>query len=95
MSGDYRLLRINNIKISPCEKYRFNDRDLSKQVVTEIKNKLLKKLRISEDRLLSLKVIKQSIDARKKDDVKVIFSFDVQIKDEAGYLKRNQDREDK
>ena len=88
-----RLLRINNIKISPCEKYRFNDRDLSKQVVTEIKNKLLKKLRISEDRLLSLKVIKQSIDARKKDDVKVIFSIDVQIKDEAGYLKRNQDRD--
>ena len=88
-----RLLRINNIKISPCEKYRFNDKSLSKQVVTEIKNKLLKKLRISEDRLLSLKVIKQSIDARKKDDVKVIFSIDVQIKDEAGYLKRNQDRD--
>ena len=87
------MLRINNIKISPCENYRFNDKSLSKPVLTEIKNKLLKKLRSSEDKLLLLKVFKQSIDARKKDDVKVIFSIDAQIKDEAGYLKRNQDRD--
>jgi len=87
------LLRINNIKITPCEKYRFNDKELAKAVLEEIKRQTLKKLRISEDRLLNLRINKQSIDARKKDDVKVIFSIDVEIKDENVFLKKNRDKD--
>jgi uncharacterized FAD-dependent dehydrogenase len=87
------LLRINNIKITPCEKYRFNDKELAKAVLEEIKRQTLKKLRISEDRLLNLRINKQSIDARKKDDVKVIFSIDVRLKDESGFIRKNRDKD--
>ena len=87
------MLRINSIKITPCEKFRFNDKDLSKPVYEEIKRLTLKKLKIPVERLLNIKIKKQSIDARKKDDVKVIFSIDVNIKDENGFIKRNRDKD--
>ena len=87
------MIRINNIKITPCEKYRFNEKGVSKATSEELKRQVLKKLRISENELINLRINKQSIDARKKDDVKVIFSIDVEIRDENGFIKKNRDKD--
>ncbi|MBR3579372.1 MAG: NAD(P)/FAD-dependent oxidoreductase [Lachnospiraceae bacterium] len=61
--------------------------------MAEIRRLILKKLRIPDDRLLGFKIVKQSIDARKKDDVKVIFSIDVRLKDESGFIRKNRDKD--
>lgn len=90
------MIRVNNIKITPCEKFCFReskDKGLSDAIMAEIGRLILKKLRIPDDRLLGFKIVKQSIDARKKDDVKVIFSIDVRIKDESGFIRKNRDKD--
>ncbi|MCR4625308.1 MAG: FAD-dependent oxidoreductase [Lachnospiraceae bacterium] len=61
--------------------------------MAEIRRLIIKKLRISADRLLKLTIYKQSIDARKKEDVKVVFSIDVEIKDENVLIKKNRDKD--
>ncbi|MBR4776663.1 MAG: NAD(P)/FAD-dependent oxidoreductase [Lachnospiraceae bacterium] len=61
--------------------------------MAEIRRLIIKKLRISADRLLKLTIYKQSIDARKKEDVKVVFSIDVEIKDENILIKKNRDKD--
>jgi uncharacterized FAD-dependent dehydrogenase len=43
--------------------------------------------------LLNIKIKKQSIDARKKEDVKLVLAVDVEIKDEAALLKKNRDKD--
>jgi uncharacterized FAD-dependent dehydrogenase len=85
------MLRVSNIKIIPSDKVRF-DRKCS-DTEKAIKEALLKKLRVSSENLVSFKVSKQSIDARKKDDVKVVFSVDVVLKNEAGFIKKNRDKD--
>ena len=90
------MIRVNNIKITPCEKFCFReskDKGLSDAIMAEIGRLILKKIRISDDRLLGFKIVKQSIDARKKDDVKVIFSIDVRLKDESGFIRKNRDKD--
>jgi len=90
------VIRVNNIKITPCEKFCFReskDKGLSDAIMAEIGRLILKKLRIPDDRLLGFKIVKQSIDARKKDDVKVIFSIDVRLKDESGFIRKNRDKD--
>ncbi|MBR4341670.1 MAG: FAD-dependent oxidoreductase [Lachnospiraceae bacterium] len=82
--------------MTPCERFCFNetkDKGLSNAVKAELKKLILKKLRISEDRLIGYDIYKQSIDARKKEDVKVVFSVDVKIKDENSYLRKNRDKD--
>ena len=90
------MIRVNNIKLTPCEKFCFREskeKGLSDAIMAEIRRLVLKKLRIPDDRLLGLKIVKQSIDARKKDDVKVIFSIDVRLKDETGFVRKNKDKD--
>ena len=90
------MIRVNNIKITPCEKFCFReskDKGLSDAIMAEIRRLVLRKLRIPDDRLLGFKIVKQSIDARKKDDVKVIFSIDVRLKDESGFIRKNRDKD--
>lgn len=90
------MIRVNNIKITPCEKFCFwesKDKGLSDAIIAEIRRLILKKLRIPDNRLLGFKIVKQSIDARKKDDVKVIFSIDVRLKDESGFIRKNRDKD--
>ena len=88
------MIRVNNIKITPCERFCFRDnKEISHEVMNEIKRLLIKKARISEDKVLDFKIAKQSIDARKKDDVKVIFSIDVKLKDEKDFLRKNRDKD--
>lgn len=90
------MVRINNIKLTPSEKLNFReskDNGLSDAIMAEIRRLIFKKLRINAERLLGLKIVKQSIDARKKDDIKVIFSIDVNIKDENGFIRKNRDKD--
>ena len=88
------VIRVNNIKITPCEKFCFKDnKEISHEVLKEIKRLLIKKTRIPEEQVLDFKIVKQSIDARKKDDVKVVFSIDVKIKDEKAFIKKNRDKD--
>ena len=70
-------IRLNSIKVE----IGHDSRD-------ELKNKILKALRIPAERLEAFKPAKISIDARKKNDIKNIYSFDVDIKDEAAFLKK-------
>ena len=46
-----------------------------------------KKLRISRDKLISVKLAKKSVDARKKSDVHFIISLDIEAKNEEKILK--------
>ncbi|MBR5178392.1 MAG: NAD(P)/FAD-dependent oxidoreductase [Lachnospiraceae bacterium] len=88
------VIRVNNIKITPCERFCFKDnKKISHEVLKEIKRLLIKKTRIPEEQVLDFKIVKQSIDARKKDDVKVVFSIDVKIKDENAFIKKNRDKD--
>ena len=90
------MIRVNNIKLTPSEKYCFREskeHGLSNTIMAEIRRLVIKKLRIASDRVMSLSIYKQSIDARKKDDVKVIFSVDIEIKDENGFIKKNRDKD--
>ena len=90
------MIRVNNIKLTPCEKFCFREskeNGLSDTIMSEIKRLVIKKLRISEERLLKFSIYKQSIDARKKDDVKVVFSIDVEVKNENGFIKKNKDKD--
>ena len=88
------VIRVNNIKITPCERFCFiENKEISHEVLKEIKRLLIKKTRIPEEQVLDFKIVKQSIDARKKDDVKVVFSIDVKIKDEKAFIKKNRDKD--
>jgi len=48
----------------------------------------LGRLRLSPDRLISCTVVRRAHDARKKNDILLIYSLDVEVKDEAAVLKR-------
>ncbi|MDQ0149881.1 NAD(P)/FAD-dependent oxidoreductase [Eubacterium multiforme] len=69
-------IRINNIILSIEE-----DKAL-------LKKKAAKKLRIKESDIHSLKIIKESIDARKKDDIKFNYCVDVKCDNEKSIVKK-------
>ena len=64
------MLRINNIRV-PL------DFDFS-----QLENLCLKKLKISSGNLISVRLAKKSVDARKKSDVHFIISLDIEVKNE-------------
>ena len=67
------MIRINNIKIR---------KDLSEDELFEF---VIKKNQIKKDDILDWKISKKSIDARKKDDVHYVFSFDFKLNNENNY----------
>lgn len=69
------MLRINNIRV-PL------DFDFA-----ELKNFCVKKFRISPENLLSVRLSRKSVDARKKTDVHFIISVDIEVKNENKVLK--------
>ena len=94
--GRIDLIRINNIKIVPSEKFCFKevkDNGLPDEIKSEIKRLILKKLKVPEDRIIKFEIYKQSIDARKKEEVKVVFSIDVSLKDENAFIRKNRDKD--
>ena len=74
-------LRINNISLSIDE-----DKSL-------LKNKVAKKLRISKDEIRNLKIIKESLDARKKNDIKYIYCVDIEHSNEEKLMKKIKDKD--
>lgn len=56
----------------------------------DIKNKIIKILNIKESDLINYKINKQSIDARKKDNIYYVYEIDVQLKNEKNILEKNK-----
>lgn len=55
-----------------------------------IKHKVIQKLRIKPNELLSHRIYKKSIDARRKDAINFMYTVDVEVKDEQSILNRTQ-----
>lgn len=68
------MLRISNIKLE------------IKKDRTALKKEVLNKLNITEEFLISYKVVKQSIDARKKNDICFVYTVDAEVVDEKKIL---------
>lgn len=56
----------------------------------DIKEAIFKVLRIKNDQLLSYEIVKRSLDARKKSEIKYIYSIDALVKEEAKVLKQSK-----
>ena len=60
--------------------------DVREDNVVNLKNKLLKKLRIEDKDLIDFKIIKKSIDARDKNNVLYVYEVNVELLDEKKVL---------
>jgi|LGVE01.1.fsa_nt_gb uncharacterized FAD-dependent dehydrogenase len=76
------MIRISNLKIGIN---KVVDRDSERLA---LQNAILSKLMISPKDLIDFKIVKQSIDARKKDAIVYIYTVDVSAKKENNLLKR-------
>ncbi|OIJ18780.1 hypothetical protein BKP45_15530 [Anaerobacillus alkalidiazotrophicus] len=72
------MLRISNIKFRA-------DFDPSKEHEL-LAQKIQKILRVKQDKILSFSISKKSIDAREKNNVQLVYSVDVEMKNETSYL---------
>ncbi|WP_300276966.1 NAD(P)/FAD-dependent oxidoreductase [Peptacetobacter sp.] len=71
------MLRVSNLKMNIDED------------INILKKLILKKLRIKDSDLVGYSIYKESIDARKKDNMTFVYTVDVEIKNEEKILKRN------
>lgn len=77
------MLKINSIKIR---------KDLSNE---EVFKTAIQQFSILENDVASWKIIKKSIDARKKEDVHYLYSLLLEVKNEKKYLKRKNNHIEK
>ncbi|QUI23523.1 hypothetical protein HZI73_15070 [Vallitalea pronyensis] len=56
----------------------------------DIKRKILKVLHVKDNQLLDYSVVKKSIDARKKNDIRIVYTVDVKVKEEEALLARSK-----
>jgi uncharacterized protein len=75
---DCNMLRISNIKLQA----NF-DPSKENQLLAQ---KIQKILRVKQDKILSFHIAKKSIDAREKNNVQLIYTVNVEIKNELSYL---------
>ena len=54
----------------------------------DLEQAVLRCLRVSRDQLISHQLVKQSIDARRRDRIRIIYSVDVQVRGEKALLRR-------
>lgn len=73
------MIRIRQIKI-----------ELDKDNDQELYNKIIDKTKLSRDNIISFKINKKSIDARKKDNIFYVYEVDVEIKNEDVFLRKNK-----
>ena len=59
----------------------------------DIKNKIINILKINDNELLSYKINKQSLDARKKDNIHYVYEIDVLVKDENKILNKIKNKD--
>lgn len=74
-------IRINNIALSIDE-----DKSL-------LINKISKKLRIPKEEIKNYKIIKESLDARKKNDIKYVYCVEVEYVNEESLIKKLKDKD--
>ena len=70
------MLRVSQIRLKPDH------------TPEELKNAIVRKLRIRDGSRLSFRIVRQSIDARKKPDIFYVYTADVEAEGEAKILKR-------
>lgn len=75
------MLRVNQIKLQPGH------------TGEELKRQAADMLRIPESDMISMKIVRQSIDARKKPKISYIYSLDVEVREEERVLHRFRGRE--
>lgn len=75
------MIRIGQLKLNPNH---------SKH---DLLQKIAKTLRISETEILDFQIKKQSIDARKKPELKYVYTIDVKIKNEVQVLKKQKNNQ--
>ncbi len=69
------MLKIGNIAIS-----------VKSDGANELKHAVCTKLHISENKLLKLKILKRSVDARKKDSIKILYTVAAEVSNENNYV---------
>lgn len=74
-------IRINNINLNINEE------------IKDIYKKAAKKLKISQEEIKHLEILKESIDARKKNDIKFKYCIDVECKNEKRILSKIHDKD--
>lgn len=72
------MIRISQLKLHPAH------------TEDELLQKLAKTLRVSEHEIISYRIQKQSIDARKKSDIKYVYTLDVALTNEKKVLNKSQ-----
>lgn len=73
------MLRISNVKLS-----------INKEInLSTLKAKVSRLLRVSSNEIKSLKISKESIDARDKNNICYVFCLDFEIKNEDKYIQKN------
>ncbi len=70
------MLKINQVSISPLEKEE------------NVKNAAARKIGVRPEELEECKILKKSVDARKKEDIRVVYNVAVQIREEEKILRR-------
>ncbi len=73
------MIRVSQIRLSP---------DAPRE---ELKKKLLKKTGLSESELISWKIFKQSVDARRKGKLHFVYTLLIEVKNEKALLSRTKD----
>jgi uncharacterized FAD-dependent dehydrogenase len=73
------MIRIDNLKTDP-----------KKDLMAELYKRVAKHLRVGKEEILSLKILKRSIDARKKPAVFYISSVAVEIANEERFLQNKK-----
>lgn len=76
------MIRVSNIKI------RLNEIDDPKDELPILKQKLLAKLKISGKDLKHFRISRKSVDARKKNDICLVYSVDAEVNNELLVLRR-------
>lgn len=61
--------------------------------LNNLKDKIVKRLHVSEDDILDIKINKRSIDARHKPDLYYIYEVDVKVNNEDNILSKNRDKD--
>ncbi len=75
------MLRVNQVKVTPGH----SEADLKRSAANV--------LRVPEDNIISLKIVRQSVDARKKSQVSYSYSVDVTVKEEEKIIRRFRGKE--
>jgi uncharacterized FAD-dependent dehydrogenase len=70
------MLRLHEIKLGLNEP------------VEKLEEKIVKRLDISASELLTFSIYKESVDARNKDDIKLVYSVDIEVRNEKALLKQ-------